>query len=74
MKDVRLTTQNRFMQVSWLRELARDIAWNADSGLAADALVEYALSDEHAERIELPSWFDEHDRRLLTRMVERRIA
>ena len=72
MKDVRLTTQNRFMQVSWLRELAGDLSWNADEG-TAEEIVAYAL-DEAEEKVELPEWFDEHDRRLLTRMVERRIA
>lgn len=66
-----METSDRFKQMSWLRELARDIAWNADAG-SAEELVDHALSGEDSTTI--PSWFDEHDRRLLTRMVERRIA
>ena len=73
-EDTRLTTHNRFLQIHWLHEQARDIAWSADSGLEAEALVDYALSPDHAEPIKLPEWFDDNDRRLLTGMVERRIA
>ena len=69
--DPRFTTTDRLQQTSWLRKLARDIAWNADEG-SAEELVDYALSGEDATTI--PSWFDENDLRLLTRMVERRIA
>ena len=70
-----METSNRFAQVSWLRELAGDIANHAGEG-TAEEMVEYALHQGHPEtdRIELPSWFDDNDRRLLTRMVERRIA
>ena len=73
-----METSNRFAQVGWLRELAGDIAsYYAGLGTAED-IVAFALNDANwafpDDRIELPSWFDEHDQRLLTKMVERRIA
>lgn len=70
-----METQDRFKQCSWLHELAGDIARSTEEGTAEDA-VEYTLDYDHGpnDRIELPSWFDENDRRLLTNMVRRRIA
>ena len=70
-----METTDRFKQMSWLRELAGDIANHSGVG-TAEEMVEYTLHQGHPEtdRVELPSWFDEHDHRLLTRMVERRIA
>lgn len=71
-----METSNRFTQVSWLRELARDISQNARENVSADALVDYALDQNHpaSDRIELPEWFDFNDHRLLCAMVQRRIA
>ena len=70
-----METSNRFRQVSWLRELAGDIATWAGGGTAEEE-VEFWLDQPSllCEQFKLPSWFDEHDLRLLTRMVERRIA
>ena len=67
-----METTDRFKQVSWLRELAGDIANHAGEG-TAEELVEYVLNEE-GWAVPAPSWFDEHDRRLLTNMVRRRIA
>ena len=69
-----METRDRFKQVSWLRSLAGDIAWNTEQGTAEERVEFWLDFPDPDERIELPSWFDEHDRRLLTRMVERRIA
>lgn len=68
--DYRLTTEDRVAQVGWLREFAADIVQNLGDG-TAEELVEYALSDEGRESwaIEIPDWFDGHDRKLLTEMV-----
>jgi len=65
-QDWRLTTEDRVEQVNWLRELAGNIAANLGDG-TAEELVEYALSDEGRESwgIEIPEWFDDHDRGLL---------
>ena len=68
-----METQDRFKQVSWLRELAGDIANHAGEG-TAEEMVEYWLSEWREGGVKLPSWFDDHDRRLLVKMVERRIA
>ena len=70
-----METTDRFKQMSWLRELAGNIAANLGEG-TAEELVEYALSHDGlwTWNIEAPSWFDEHDQRLLTNMVRRRIA
>jgi len=61
---------DRIEQVNWLRELAVNIAQNLGEG-TAEELVEYALSDEGRESwgIEIPEWFDGHDRELLTEIV-----
>ena len=77
MDDHRLTTHDRLQQTSWLRELAGNIAQNlADGDVTAEEVVDYALSEEGEMDwgISIPQWFDQNDRRLLTRMVERRIA
>ena len=65
-------TMDRVQQVNWIEELAQNIAQNLGDG-TAEELVEYALSDEGRESwgIELPDWFDDHDRSLLIRTVER---
>lgn len=61
---------NRVQQVSWLRELAGNITDNLGEG-AAEELVAYALGDEGREdwAIEIPEWFDDHDRGLLVQFV-----
>ncbi len=70
MDDHRLTTDDRVEQVSYLRELGTNIAQNLGEG-TADQLVEFALSDEGRATwgIELPEWFDDLDRELLTEIV-----
>lgn len=68
-----METTDRFKQMSWLRELAGDIANYAGQG-SAEEMVEHWLSEWHEGGVALPSWFDENDRRLLTEMVRRRIA
>ena len=75
MEDARLTTHDRFQQVSWLRELAGNIAWNMDEG-TAEEMVDFWLDQSvpPADRTALPEWFDDNDRRLLCAMVQRRIA
>jgi len=69
-RDWRLDTDDRVQQVNWLRELAYNISQNLGEG-TAEELVEYALSDEGRESwdIELPSWFDDHDRGKLIEWV-----
>jgi len=61
---------DRTAQVNWLRELAGNIAANLGEG-TAEELVDYALSDEGRESwgIEIPQWFDAHDRSLLIEWV-----
>ena len=63
-------TMDRTGQVDWIRNLADNIAANLGEGTAGE-LVGYALSDEGRESwgIELPDWFDSHDRNLLIRFV-----
>ena len=70
MDDWRMTTDDRVAQIGWLCELAINIAENLGEG-TAEELVEYALSDEGRTNwgIELPQWFDEHDRQALIEMV-----
>ena len=70
MEDWRTITTDRTAQVNWLREMADNIAGNLGEG-TAEELVEYALSDEGRESwgIELPEWFDDHDRNLLIKWV-----
>lgn len=62
--------EDRVKQVNWLRELAANIAANLGEG-SADELVEYALSDEGRESwgIDIPAWFDDHDRAFLVDCV-----
>ena len=69
-QDYRLTTEDRTEQVNWLRELAGNIAANLGPG-TAEELVQYALSREGRESwgIEIPQWFDAHDRSLLIQWV-----
>lgn len=68
--DWRLTTDDRMAQVGWLNELAANIAANLGEG-TAEELVAYAFSDEGRESwgIEVPQWFDAHDRGLLIKRV-----
>lgn len=63
-------TTDRVQQVSWLRELAGNIAENLGEG-TAEELVAYALSDDGREswQIAIPEWFDNHDRGLLVQFV-----
>ena len=68
MTDWRMDTEDRVAQVSWLEELAGNIATNLDGD------VEYALGEgAYTWGIELPDWFDDHDRGLLVTMVQKRI-
>ena len=71
MTDYRMTTDDRTAQVSWLRELAANIAENLGEG-TAEELVEFALESDTMETwgIEIPEWFDDADRELLVRMME----
>ena len=71
----RSTEVDRTQQVNWINELAANIAENLGEGTAAE-LVEYALSAEGRESwgIELPEWFDAHDRGLLIQAVKRGLA
>jgi len=61
---------DRVQQVNWIEFLAANIAANLGEG-TAEELVEYALSDEGRESwgIEIPEWFDDHDRNLLVMCV-----
>ena len=60
---------NRVSQVNWLRELAGNLAANLGNG-TAEEIIEFALSGDAVEwGIEIPDWFDAHDRELLTDMV-----
>ncbi len=63
---------SRTEQVRWLNKLAENIVANLGEGTAEER-VEYALSDEGRETwgIEIPDWFDDHDRWLLTHSVSR---
>ncbi len=69
-----METTDRVRQVNWLNELAANIAANCGSG-TAEELVEFALG-EGAETwgVVLPSWFDDHDRRLLVDLVRRALG
>jgi len=68
-EDYRMTTDDRVAQISWLRELATNIAQNLGDG-TAEELVEFAMSEDAAcWEIDWPEWFDDHDRNLLTEMV-----
>jgi hypothetical protein len=63
---------DRVKQVDWIRELAGDIA--AYSGVETVDQVEEAISmwlnPEDAWKLDLPRWFDDHDRKLLVRWVK----
>lgn len=63
-------TDDRVEQINWINEIAANIAENLGDG-TAEELVTYALSDEGraAWGIELPAWFDAHDRALLVERV-----
>lgn len=72
--DYRMTTEDRAAQVHWLDEFA----WNLISGPGnydnpvAEHIVTYALDNPEARvswGIELPGWFDEHDREYLIARV-----
>jgi len=68
-EDYRMTTDDRVAQISWLRELATNIAQNLGDG-TAEELVAYAESPEaDVWNIEWPDWYDKQDRRLLIEMV-----
>ena len=71
MTDYRMTTDDRVAQVSWLRELATNIAENLGEG-SAEELVEFAFESDTMETwgIEIPEWFDDADRALLVGLVE----
>lgn len=60
---------DRVTQVNWINELAANMA-NMGGG-TAEEIIEYALSKEGQESwgIDLPDWFDDHDRWLLTQRV-----
>jgi hypothetical protein len=67
-----METTDRVQQVNWLRELAANIAGISPAGeCTAEEVVEFALSEEGRESwaIEIPSWFDDHDRRKLVEWV-----
>lgn len=70
MDDYRMTTDDRVAQISWLRELAANIAENLGEG-TAEELVEFAFESDTMETwgIEIPEWFDDTDRALLVEMV-----
>jgi len=73
-----METEDRVQQVGWLRQLAENIAANLSGSPddTADELVEYALSEEGRESwgIDLPYWFNDYDRGLLTEWVEEALA
>ena len=71
-----METADRVQQVNWLRDLAGNIAAWGPLGETAEALVEYARSDEGTRcwDITWPLWFDAHDARLLAGLVALRIA
>jgi hypothetical protein len=64
---------DRTEQVNWLQELAGNIASNLGEG-TAEELVEYALGEGRKSwGIDIPDWFDDHDRDLLTRFVSEQL-
>jgi len=73
--DWKLTTDDRVVQVDWLREFAANISEMGGDESSADEIVEFALSEDGLEswNITMPTWFDRHDRRLLIEMVEANI-
>jgi hypothetical protein len=67
---------DRVQQVNWLREFAGNIvnmtSVNCDlRDVTANEIVDFALSKEGilSWSIELPRWFDKHDKNLLIEMV-----
>ena len=66
----RSAKMGRVAELNWMQELAENIRQNLGEG-SPEELVEYALSDEGRESwgIEIPEWFDGHDREVLTDMV-----
>lgn len=79
MRGREMETDDRVTQVNWLFELAGNVAQNlagSDDVTSAEELVEYALSDEGRESwgIEIPSWFDNHDRSLLVDRVTQNLG
>jgi len=77
-EETEMETEDRVQQVGWLRQLAENIAANLSGSPddTADELVEYALSEEGRESwgIDLPYWFNDYDRGLLTEWVEEALA
>ena len=66
---------DRVAQVNWIEFLGANIAANLGEG-TAEELVEFALSAEGRESwgIEIPEWFDDYDRDLLTRCVAKNLG
>ena len=66
---------DRTRQVNALQELASNITSLVGEG-TAEELVGYALSEEGRDswNIELPWWFDDHDRSLLVEFVDDNLA
>lgn len=69
--DWRMNTNDRVGQVSWLEELASNIASHRQGEDTAEELVNYFLSKRGMREwnIDLPGWFDSGDRAILVRMV-----
>ncbi len=68
---------DRVAQINWIRQLAANLTDSAPTEVTvAEDLVAYALSDTGRleQSIELPEWFDSHDRGLLVEYVQENLG
>ena len=73
-QDLDLYTDDRTRQVNWLREFAGNLVQNTTWGEENTASEIASMLDDQEFReswgIHLPVWYDDHDRNLLTEMIE----
>jgi hypothetical protein len=64
-----MVSEDRTRQLNWLLQVACDLVSYSvppNEGITAEEVVEFYLESADTE---LPTWFDDHDRALLTRFV-----
>lgn len=67
--------EDRVRQINIVMQLANDIAAysGADDPSQAEDAVNFWLERENKDQVDLPQWFDDHERKLLVRWVAERL-